>query len=126
MSNHTTNTALRKQLENLWIERNGSGTDACSRCRSPVICSWHAAMIDEEMTLFEQYQAEAVREARIDELRDLELWFQQYGYEMHVSHVCPQDNIDCAKFNGRTQKMYQVHREVKDRLAHLTKEEGKP
>jgi N-acetylglutamate synthase-like GNAT family acetyltransferase len=60
-----------------------------------------------------------IAEARIDELNKLEDWFQQYGYEMHVSHVCPQDNIDCAKFAGRTQKAHQVHKEILKLKAQL-------
>lgn len=62
--------------------------------------------------------------ARIDELERLDEWFQQYGYEMHVSHVCPVGNIACAEFRGRSQKMHQVHKEVLDRLAALKAKQG--
>lgn len=42
---------LREKLEKLWIERNGTGTDACSTCRPPHICAWHTAMIDEQIEI---------------------------------------------------------------------------
>jgi hypothetical protein len=38
---------LIEQLEPWWIETNGTGTDACSRCRPPYVCSWHSARLDD-------------------------------------------------------------------------------
>lgn len=65
-----------------------------------------------------------VRKARKEELKDLDTWIQMHGWELHVSHVCPEDNIECAKFAGRTQKMHQLYDYVYDRLATLNQTTG--
>lgn len=50
------------------------------------IMAWHKA---ERAKLFEQIRSE--------------LKLADGGGEVHVSHVCPQDNVDCAKFAQRCQ-----------------------
>lgn len=42
-----TRSTFEEKLRAVWIERNGTGTDACSTCRPPHICAWHEAMIDD-------------------------------------------------------------------------------
>lgn len=43
-----------KTLTAWWVNTNGTGTDACSTCRPPVICSWHQARLEELATYISQ------------------------------------------------------------------------
>lgn len=85
--------------------------------------------VSKRRKMFDQHTKSVEQRARIEALESLEEWFQQYGYEMHVSHVCPTDSTSCAELHGRTQKMNQVHKEVRERLTTLkaqhTQEGGK-
>lgn len=58
-------------LVSWWIEANGTGTDACSACRPPVICAWHQARLEEIEARIAAERAEADLLARIDEQRQL-------------------------------------------------------
>lgn len=106
--------AAKKLME--WNEdRFGEPTilEYCRYYKSGVIKERHI------LAAIEAHSAQQITAARIDTLEKLDDWFQQYGYEVHVSHVCPQDSIDCAKFSGRSQKAHQVHKEILDRIATL-------
>lgn len=98
---------IREQLEDLLVSIDGHVSD---RAQEAII------------QLLTQQQAVAVLRGKIEELSQLDEWFQQYGYEMHVSHVCPEDSIECAQFKGRSQKANQIHKKILDRLAELQKE----
>lgn len=82
--------------------------------------------VDRLVEFIEEREKQAAERTELAGLVKLEEWFQQYGYEMHVSHVCPAESIACAKFAGRSQKAQQIHEEINRRLAELQKEkEGK-
>jgi hypothetical protein len=40
-----------RELEDWWVETNGTGTDACSSCNPEFICSWHTARLDDLVAL---------------------------------------------------------------------------
>jgi hypothetical protein len=53
-----------RELEDWWVETNGTGTDACSSCNPEFICSWHTARLDDLVALIADQCRLARREER--------------------------------------------------------------
>lgn len=61
-----TDTNKHKELEAWWWETDGTGSDACSLCRKPTICSWHEARLQDLHDLIME-EVRAGRLSLIDE-----------------------------------------------------------
>ena len=76
IDNETTPTQPSNSLEEIlikwWHETNGTGTDACSKCKGDYICTWHIARLVE----LKEYVAQEVLKGKIEALEELKRRWQ--------------------------------------------------
>lgn len=69
-----------------WMITNGTGTEACSKCITDILCTWHEARLENLLSLIESHTNEKLKKEKAYIARVLTKHVARYGDGIVVIH----------------------------------------